>query len=79
MRDEELTPAMSQETMVKVSNHDYDFYGIITTVWKKRRVIKGKSPWRCVVENVDGVSLIQSAKNLEIVFPTNRPFDLDKK
>jgi hypothetical protein len=67
MTDAEMEIARSNRLLVKVVNHDYQFYGYIVTTFEKWHQFPGKSPWRCVVESPHGVCLIQSAKNLEFM------------
>jgi hypothetical protein len=72
MTDEEMREAYLNGMHVSVCNHDYKFTGHITIIFRKFKkgdvAIAGAAtgPWRCVVQNGDGVCLIQSAKNLEI-------------
>lgn len=50
---------------VQVIGHDYKFYGILLRFFNKRN---GKQ--RCVVENDEGICLIQTPKNVLPVGPS---------
>jgi hypothetical protein len=71
MTDEEMRDAFWNHGKVQVKNHDYKFSGQIAIIFRKYKPDDtsyggATGPWRCVVQNMDGVCLIQSAKNLEI-------------
>lgn len=63
MTEYELAECFAHHFRVKVINSDYNFEGVIDTVFRKRDGIA----LRCVVESDDRVCLIQSCKNLERV------------
>lgn len=67
MNDEEMMRAYLQRKRVATANHDYAFQGIIISTFLKRARPDGIPRKRCVIENDDGLCLIQSAKNLILV------------
>jgi hypothetical protein len=65
MSDEELVMALSVPgKRFRVTGHEYKFEGTVQIIFRKRN-----GNVRCVVENDDGVCLIQSLKNIEEVPP----------
>lgn len=69
MTDEEMRDCFTGYVRVEVKNHDYTFKGLIISIFRKYsfklpEASPPQGPWRCVVQNEDGVCLIQSAKNL---------------
>lgn len=56
----EMADARITKRRVVVTGHEYKFEGIIIAAFVKR----DQTSFRCVVENDDGVCLIQSPKNL---------------
>lgn len=63
MTDNELDEAYLRKSRVRVNNHDYEFEGVLVTIFTK----KNNKSVRVVVEDDNGLLLIQSAKNLELV------------
>jgi hypothetical protein len=72
MTDSEMRDAWNEGKLVAVKNHDYEFQGRIMIIFRKYQlgdhVGAGRQTgkWRCVIQNFDGLLLIQSAKNLEL-------------
>lgn len=62
MTYEELCYARDHHCKVRVENHDYVFIGWVIVIYTK---YKAPTKIRCVIENGDGLNLIQSPKNLE--------------
>lgn len=59
---DELNYVRDNNLKVRVENHDYVFIGWVVSVYHK---YKAPNKIRCVIENGDGLNLIQSPKNLE--------------
>lgn len=71
MTNDDLFHAFDAKKRVFVHNHDYLFAGRIICVFRKKN-----QQTRCVIENDEGLCLIQSAKNLEFTPPKNRLADM---
>lgn len=62
MTPAELRYCWDRNLRVRVANHDYAFSGWVVSIYHK---YKAPDKVRVVIENGDGVNLIQSPKNLE--------------
>lgn len=63
MTPEQCERARRENYRVKIVEHEYSFDGMIITVFRKR----DSSKIRVVVENDDGICLIQNPKNLVLI------------